>query len=250
MPLVTFENNPKKLLPSMENLLPPDIKANNVLRARLTEKLNYIHSIQNELSSVVIIHDIRDSTVVYMSERGLKTLGVTLEDLRIMATEYYQRYFNIEDAKDYVPKILGLLQRNNNEEMVSYFQQVRPSELQDWSWYASCTKIFFRDEAGQPLLTITNSIPIDAQHYFNSKVERLLQENTFLRNNKHAFALLTMREKEILKLLAQGLSSLDIAARLFISEATVNTHRRNLRSKLNAETPYDIIRFAQAFDLI
>lgn len=234
----------------MENLLPPDIKANNVLRARLTEKLNYIHSIQNELSSVVIIHDIRDSTVVYMSERGLKTLGVTLDDLRLMATEYYQRYFNIEDAKDYVPKILGLLQRNNNEEMVSYFQQVRPSEYHDWSWYASCTKIFFRDEAGQPLLTITNSIPIDAQHYFNSKVERLLQENTFLRNNKHAFALLTTREKEILKLLAQGLSSLDIAARLFISEATVNTHRRNLRSKLNAETPYDIIRFAQAFDLI
>jgi DNA-binding CsgD family transcriptional regulator len=30
----------------------------------------------------------------------------------------------------------------------------------------------------------------------------------------------------------------------------VNTHRKNVKSKLNAKTNYDITRFAQAFDLV
>ncbi len=234
----------------MYHLLPNDINNDRILREQVIEKIRSLNLIEDELSSVIIIHDIRDASVVYMSKNGLKHLGMTLEALREMATEYYQRFFNSEDAKDYVPKILGLLERNNNEEMVSYFQQVRKAEDAPWAWYASCTRIFFRGHNGKPLLTLTSSIPIDPQHFFNSKVERLLQENSFLQENKRAFLSLTNREREILKMLATGASSLDIAQKLFISEATVNTHRRNLRNKLNAETPYDIIRFAQAFDLI
>jgi DNA-binding NarL/FixJ family response regulator len=45
--------------------------------------------------------------------------------------------------------------------------------------------------------------------------------------------LLSRREKEIAYLVAQGLSSTEIAKKLFLSLLTVNTHRRNMLGKLD-----------------
>jgi DNA-binding NarL/FixJ family response regulator len=55
---------------------------------------------------------------------------------------------------------------------------------------------------------------------------------------------LTPREKEILRLLAQGKSGKEVAATLNISPKTVNTHRTNLMSKLNLHSLSDLVYFA------
>ncbi|HEU4903830.1 MAG TPA: LuxR C-terminal-related transcriptional regulator, partial [Flavisolibacter sp.] len=86
--------------------------------------------------------------------------------------------------------------------------------------------------------------------YFTPKIERLIQENNFLRNNQQVFASLSKREKEVLRLLAKGQNSTEIAEALFISEATVKTHRKNIRNKLQAESTFDLLQFAQAFNLV
>ena len=48
--------------------------------------------------------------------------------------------------------------------------------------------------------------------------------------------MLTGREREILKLLADGMSNADVAARLFISQETVKSHVRHILAKLEADT--------------
>lgn len=55
---------------------------------------------------------------------------------------------------------------------------------------------------------------------------------------------LTGREKEILKLVAQGHSNKEIGEILFISHRTVDTHRTNLMSKLDIHNMAGLIRFA------
>ena len=47
---------------------------------------------------------------------------------------------------------------------------------------------------------------------------------------------LTKREMEVLKLVAEGLSNLDIAERLFLSDHTVHRHLANILGKLNVST--------------
>jgi DNA-binding NarL/FixJ family response regulator len=47
---------------------------------------------------------------------------------------------------------------------------------------------------------------------------------------------LTGREREILQLLADGMSNADVASRLFISQETVKSHVRHILSKLEADT--------------
>ncbi len=48
--------------------------------------------------------------------------------------------------------------------------------------------------------------------------------------------MLTSREREILQLLADGMSNADAAARLFISQETVKSHVRHILAKLEADT--------------
>ena len=61
---------------------------------------------------------------------------------------------------------------------------------------------------------------------------------------------LTVREIEIIKLLAQGMSSSQIAAKLFISENTVETHRRNILRKTNSHSTVELINYSRAHHLI
>ena len=55
---------------------------------------------------------------------------------------------------------------------------------------------------------------------------------------------LTDREKQVLKLVAEGKSNKEVAAELGISVKTAMTHRENLMEKLGAHSRTDLIRFA------
>lgn len=221
-----------------------------LLHKRIEEKIALLKAMEKDLPPVIIVHDLRTTSVIYMSQRGLDILGITMKELIGMGPDYHGRFFNSEDAKDYVPKIMGLLERNNDDEVISIFQQVKTVRQNDWEWYLSCVKILMHDDNGIPLLTITSATPIDAQHHIASKAQRLVEENNFLRHNNALFNSLTRREKEVLGLMASGMSAVQIAKKLHIAELTAATHRRNIKNKINAGNNYDITRFAQAFDLI
>ena len=62
--------------------------------------------------------------------------------------------------------------------------------------------------------------------------------------------LLTAREREILKLIAQEYSNKMIAEELFISERTVETHRKNIFRKTKTGSLVGLIKFAYANNLI
>jgi DNA-binding NarL/FixJ family response regulator len=56
--------------------------------------------------------------------------------------------------------------------------------------------------------------------------------------------LLTRREKEVLNLIADGLTNSEIADKLFVSSSTVDSHRKNLLSKLNVKNTAALVRTA------
>lgn len=56
--------------------------------------------------------------------------------------------------------------------------------------------------------------------------------------------ILTLREKEILRCIAEGKANKNIAAKLKISIRTVETHRSNLIEKLGLKTPASLVKYA------
>ncbi|WP_242929300.1 helix-turn-helix domain-containing protein [Pontibacter vulgaris] len=217
----------------------------------IEQKISEIAAVAESLPGVVIIHNLqKELAVEYISPRGTRELGLSVDEIRRLGPDYHTRFFNPEDAKDYIPKVIGLVERNNDDEIVSFFQQVRRSEKEPWAWYLSTIKVLLRDLEGKPLLTITMAFPIDPLHHVTSKVARLLEENNFLRLHYHLYSNLSEREQEILRLMALGKSASQTAEELFISVSTVETHRRNIKSKLKTNSFYDLTQYARAFDLI
>jgi two-component system response regulator NreC len=61
---------------------------------------------------------------------------------------------------------------------------------------------------------------------------------------------LTSRQREVLILIAEGLSNQDIASRLDISVRTVERHRENIMARLNLHSRTDLVKYALRKGLI
>ena len=83
--------------------------------------------------------------------------------------------------------------------------------------------------------------------YFSDEVQELLLQPT---PPVPAVPALTRREREILPLIAQGLTSQAIADRLFLSALTVETHRRNILAKFGVNNTAALIRLAGQYQLL
>jgi two-component system response regulator NreC len=78
----------------------------------------------------------------------------------------------------------------------------------------------------------------------NNILNGLVQTANGSFNCNPAEVALTERELEILRLVAEGLTNSQIAKRLFISEKTVQTHRRNIMDKLGFHDRVDLVKYA------
>ncbi len=68
--------------------------------------------------------------------------------------------------------------------------------------------------------------------------------DVFDKPDKKPESILTKREKEILALIAKEYSNTQISEMLFISERTVETHRKNIFAKTNSKSAIGLIRYA------
>ncbi|MFT5640357.1 MAG: DNA-binding NarL/FixJ family response regulator [Cyclobacteriaceae bacterium] len=83
--------------------------------------------------------------------------------------------------------------------------------------------------------------------YLSSQINDILIKGL---NGEGEQKLLTTREREILKLIAKEYTNKDIAEELFISERTVETHRKNILRKTRTHNLVGLIKYAYANNLI
>jgi two-component system, NarL family, response regulator DegU len=94
-----------------------------------------------------------------------------------------------------------------------------------------------KDYAINDLVDCINTVKQDKK-YVSSTIEKYLVEHESKQFSKDWVmieALLTPTEKVVLKLIAEGKTSADIAALLFVSPNTVDNHRSNLSKKLKLD---------------
>lgn len=98
--------------------------------------------------------------------------------------------------------------------------------------------------AGKDVL-LTAIQAVSAGHiYLSPEITANALQNPPSDSTPEAIKRLGRREMEVLKLLAAGMSSSDIARQLGISGSTVSVHRKNIKNKLKTHTMAELIRLA------
>lgn len=85
------------------------------------------------------------------------------------------------------------------------------------------------------------------QNYMSQKIADTVMKdyaNILETNDNSPASSLTAREREVLQLIAEGLKTKDIAARIHVSVKTVETHRQQIMRKLNARSVAELTKIA------
>jgi DNA-binding NarL/FixJ family response regulator len=125
---------------------------------------------------------------------------------------------------------------------------------------ASFIQLMFRNGAHGYLLKQANKEELlDAIHtvisdkrYLGTQTTDLLLANFSGQQSavKSFLPSLTRREREVLKLITKGMSDAAIAEELYVSPTTIESHRKNIRSKLGARNSAEIVRIAMERGLV
>ncbi|MFT4173811.1 MAG: response regulator transcription factor [Rhodocyclaceae bacterium] len=105
------------------------------------------------------------------------------------------------------------------------------------SFRAGARGYVLKDSPAQEIVTAIETVMAGRRYYSAGVADALAEAST-------GSADLTQRERDILALIAEGLANKEIAARLSLSVRTVETHRLNIKRKLDLEGPSALIKFA------
>lgn len=96
----------------------------------------------------------------------------------------------------------------------------------------------------QTILSAIHSV-MNGEEYIDESIKKILIQESISGQRRSLFDIpLTKREKEILKLIADGNSNQEVADKLFISLRTVETHRFNLTQKLDVKNAAGLVKEA------
>jgi DNA-binding NarL/FixJ family response regulator len=137
-------------------------------------------------------------------------------------------------------------------EINALFPKIKIIGLSSFNQLSYIQKMMQNGASGYVLKNATREEIIDA-------IETVTSGQTFLsseaaatiKENKHTkIPVITRREKEVLILIAEGLTNHQIATKLFISNTTVDTHRNSLLAKFDVKNTANLIRLAAQYNFI
>ncbi len=105
-----------------------------------------------------------------------------------------------------------------------------------------------KEETNKAELTTAIRKIMNGEEYFHPVIARQMQEYFVVQARKKQpekdLYILSKREREVLKLVVEGLSNAEISAKLFVSVRTVETHKTNILQKLELKNTVELVKFA------
>ncbi len=189
-----------------------------------------IRRILEELPGVEILGESGDGLellkLLKKTSPDLVILDLSMPNLRGMEA--------VREIKAINPKIKILILTMHKEREYLYF-----------ALKAGVNGFLLKEDADSELLKALDAIRREKLHVSPLLTEYLPGLLGHLYSRKAEFAdILTDREKQVLKLIAEGRSSREIGELLYISARTVQNHRVNIMRKLNLKKTADLIKYA------
>ncbi|HEY5773577.1 MAG TPA: response regulator transcription factor [Chitinophagaceae bacterium] len=102
----------------------------------------------------------------------------------------------------------------------------------------------------EELIEAINKVMDGSVYLSKAANEKILQQLQHYDLSQKNIPALTHREKEILQLLSEGMTSSEIAGKLFLSNHTIDTHRKNMLQKFNVHNTQSLINAVKNLGII
>jgi DNA-binding CsgD family transcriptional regulator len=216
----------------------------NQLENGIVERHYSIQEIGELLPGMLHLNRSEDLVLAYFNTWALERFEKSVEEILEQGMEFMLSLFETDTAKLFSQSLLAFLNEKDATATHGFFQKLRFNSKQDFQWMYTSSKLFDDDKH-----VFSYSSPLIAMEQNSAFLLRTLDDNLFLRKNFLTFQSLSKREKEILKLVAEGNTSKQIAEMLFLSKTTISTHRRNIAKKLETNRIEDWVNYSVAFNL-
>lgn len=144
-------------------------------------------------------------------------------------------YFGKQDGREIIQEIKALQPGMKIIALTSHSDWVTIKSSISAGFDGYLLKIDGREEIENALLTV-----IKNERYFSSKTQQIFFEMSTAKNKTE----LTDREKEVLQAIVEEKTTKEIAAQMYISEKTVETHRSNIMMKLEVKNIAGMVKKA------
>jgi DNA-binding NarL/FixJ family response regulator len=123
------------------------------------------------------------------------------------------------------------------------------------AFQAGASGYVVKESAAERLVECLRTIA-KGDYFLDASLSHKVVKNLIKADKKEAkitdfsYKTLTPREQQIMGLIAEGLSTKDIADQLFISPKTVENHRSNIMNKLDLHNTMELVRYAAKLGII
>jgi len=217
--------------------------------------------------AITMILDFQTQGYFYISENIQEIWGHSREDFYNHGLKKTVTIFPLAQNEIIIHKIFPLMfdyfdkhsiSGEASDLRVSYPSKVIRGDGTE-GWYLHQMKVLETDENKKPILglkIITDISDFKKDEVITMRIAKKdrngIFKNIFSQSFSEANTLynISEREREVLLLLDEGKSTLEIGTQLFISNHTVSTHRRNLLKKFEAKSTVDMLKKATAHGII
>ena len=187
------------------------------------------------------------SGTLHMNAAGEEELRMPVETIVEMGSAFWQNHFEPVQFEKSINRILNHWLMLREGRPLTYWNQVRRNGSKQYHWYSNTAIMLAGTESAEFLVLCFSAQQLGLT---NRKLSRLLEEDELVEKYFRQYQLLSEREKQIIILLVMGHSNPQIGEILHIARSTVETHRKNINRKLDFSSYFQLLRFAQAFDLV
>ncbi|QGY46910.1 hypothetical protein GM418_25600 [Maribellus comscasis] len=215
-----------------------------MIESGILKKKYSLKEISEILPGIIHVNAVDDFSIHFINKYGEEKYGMASEEIAAEGEKFIQRIFEPGTLEVFSEPLIQMIQEDDRSQVISFFQKVELNKNVGYKWLLTTSKILKgRNEfisVSQELSGMDGSI---------RAVTKLLDDNLYLRKNIKKFGSLTKREKQILKLVTRGLSTKQVAEKLFLSPQTVKTHRKNISKKLDLKRIIDWEYFVNVFEI-
>jgi len=148
---------------------------------------------------------------------------------------------------------IRMIKQRQPEIRIIAFTEQKSHDYVQAAFEAGANGYVLKDDTSDSLLAAINSVLRDQVYITSGVCETIL--GGFLGNSENArsavsWCRLTVREREVMKLVAEGYKNREIASHLSLSIKTIEKHRSNLMGKLNFRSVTELTSYAIEHSLV